>query len=409
MIPAEQLPMAPGGGGFDLLGGVRVLDLTTSIAGPYATMLLGDFGAEVIKVERPGTGDDARHWGPPFLDGESLWFLSVNRNKQSMALDYSQQAGHALLLELVGRADVVVTNQVPRLQARLGTDDGTLRAARADLIHVSLTGFGLTGARRDRPCYDLIAEGLSGVMDMTGEAENEPQKVGTPAADLLAGMDAAMATMAALFDRQRTGRGRRIDISLVESMTRFMTPRLVPYLGSGELLRRSGAKDSVIAIYQVFQTADEPLTLAIGTNAIWRRLWHAMGDPGPAEDRRYASNADRRAARAELVEKIQALLITKPRDHWLALFAEHAIPAGPIQRLDEVAADAELIERGLLYRMAVQGRTIPQVNTGIHVDGRANAPRHPPPGLAEHGADLLRSLLGKSDTEIAELQAAGII
>jgi len=402
--------MAPGGGGFELLRGVRVLDLATSIAGPYATMLLGDYGAEVIKLERPGVGDDARAWGPPFLDGESLWFLSVNRNKQSLALDYARPEGHALLLELVGHADVVVTNHIPRLQAKLGTGYETLRAARPDLVHVSLTGFGLTGERRDRPCYDLIAEGLSGVMDLTGEADNEPQKVGTPAADLLAGMDAAMATIAALFERRHSGRGRQIDVSLVESMTRFMTPRLVPYLGSGELPRRCGAKDSVIAIYQVFQTADEPLTLGIGSDAIWRRLWRALGDPAVADDPRYASNADRRAARAELVARIQAILIGAPRDHWLELFAAHGVPAGSIQRLDQVAADPALLERELFYRMSDSaGREVPQVNTGIRIDGEANTPRHAPPALAEHGTSLLRSLLGKSDDEIEELGAAGII
>jgi len=408
--PAARLPTLPTGAGFALLQGVRVLDLTTSIAGPYATMLLGDYGAEVIKVERPGVGDDARHWGPPFLDGESLWFLAVNRNKQSLALDYGRPEGHALLLELVGRADVVVLNQVPRLQAKLRTDYQTLKAARADLIHVSLTGFGLTGARADRPCYDLIAEGLSGVMDLTGEPESEPQKVGTPAADLLAGMDAALATVAALLDRQRTGRGHRIDVSLVESMTRFMTPRLVAYLGSGELPRRSGAKDSVLAIYQVFQTADEPLTLGIGNDAIWQRFCRALGQPAMAEDERFTTNAGRRAARAELVARIQAILVTCGRDHWLASFDQHGVPAGPIHRLDEVAADSDLLERGLFYSMAgPDGRQIPQVNTGVRIDGAANAPRHPSPALASHGPEVLRSVLGKSDEEIARLRAAGIV
>ena len=410
MTPAQRLPADPGGEAFALLRGVRVLDLTTSIAGPYATLLLADFGAEVVKVERPGTGDDARHWGPPFLDGASLWFLSVNRNKRSLALDYGRPEGHGLLLDLVRQSDVVVLNQVPRVQAKLGTDHATLRAVRPDLIHVSLTGFGLTGAHADRPCYDLIAEGLSSVMDLTGEAGREPQKVGTPAADLLAGMDAALATVAALFERARTRRGHQIDVSLVESMTRFMAPRLVTYLGSGELPRRSGAKDSVVAIYQTFETADDPITLAVGNNAIWQRLCRALGEPAMAEDPRFGTNADRRAVRPALIARIQEILSTRGRDQWLALFAEHGVPAGPIYRPDEVAADPKLLERGLFYRMTrPDGREIPQVNTGIHVDGVANTPRLPPPDLAEHGIEILRSLLGKSDDEIARLQAAGII
>ncbi len=410
MPPMNDLPVPPPGAGFALLAGVRVVDLTTSIAGPYATMLLGDLGAEVIKVERPGVGDDARHWGPPFLDGELLWFVAVNRNKQSLALDYSRPEGHALLLELVARSDVVVLNQVPRLQAKLGTDYATLKGARADLIHVALTGFGLTGERADHPCYDLIAQGLSGVMDLTGEAGRAPQKIGTPAADLLAGSDAALATVAALFDRQRTGLGHQIDTSLVESMTRFMAPRLTPYLGSGELPRRSGATDSVLAIYQVFETADEPLTLGIGNDAIWRRFCRAIGEPALAQDSRFATNAGRRAARPELVAKIAAILATRSRDHWLELFAANAIPAGPILRLDEVAADPGLRTRGLFYRMtAPDGRELPQVNTGIRLDGAANAPRLAPPRLDEHGRELLRALLGKSDEEVARLQAAGIV
>jgi crotonobetainyl-CoA:carnitine CoA-transferase CaiB-like acyl-CoA transferase len=364
----------------------------------------------VIKVERPGVGDDARHWGPPFLDGESLWFLSVNRNKQSIALDYSRPEGHGLLLELVRAADVVVLNQVPRLQAKLRTDYPTLKAARPDLIHVSLTGFGLDGAHADRPGYDLIAQGVSGTMDLTGEAEGEPQKIGTPAADLLAGTDAALAAVAALLDRQASGRGHQIDVSLVESMTRFMTPRLVSYLGSGELPRRSGGKDSVLAIYQVFQTADEPITLGIGNDAIWRRFCMAIDEPAMAEDPSFATNALRRAARPALVARIQEVLGTRGRDHWLARFAEANVPAGPIYRLDEVAADPDLRERGLFYRMAGEhGSGVPQVNTGFRVDGAANAPHAAPHRLGEHGEAILRSLLGKSDDQIRHLKAAGIL
>jgi crotonobetainyl-CoA:carnitine CoA-transferase CaiB-like acyl-CoA transferase len=216
--------------------------------------------------------------------------------------------------------------------------------------------------------------------------------------------------VAALLDRQRSGRGHRIDVSLVESMTRFMTPRLVSYLGSGELPRRSGARDSVLAIYQVFETADQPLTLGIGNDAIWQRFCRALGQPELAEDERFTTNRGRRAARAGLVARIQEVLSTRGREHWLALFDAHGVPAGPIHRLDEVAADPALRERGLFYSMpGADGRPIPQVNTGVRIDGEANAPRRPPPALAEHGAAILRSVLGKSDDEIARLRAAGII
>ena len=314
-------------------------------------MLLADMGAEVVKIERPGAGDDSRAWGPPFLDGESLWFLSVNRNKHSVTLDYTGEAGRKVLHDLVRKADVVIVNLVERVQKKLGVDYASLKAIRPDLVYVSLTGFGLTGARKDFPCYDLIAEGYSGVMDLTGEADSPPQKVGTPAADLIAGMDAAYAAVAALFDRSRSGRGHKIDIAMIDSMTRFMAPRIVPYLGSGEVPKRTGARDSVIAVYQVFETQDDPITLGLGNDAIWKRFWDAVGRPEPGADARYATNADRRAARAEIVAEIQKVLLTRRRDEWLKLFVEAKVPAGPVNRVDQVSSDPELISRGpFLYR-----------------------------------------------------------
>lgn len=410
MPPLDDLPAPPAGPPFDLLDGVRVLDLTTSIAGPYATWLLGDYGAEVVKLERPGAGDDARAWGPPFLDGDSLWFLSVNRNKASVALDYAAEAGRAVFDDLVRAADVVVSNQLPRVQAKLGTGPEALTALNPGLIFAAVTGFGLTGGRRDTPCYDLIAEGYSGVMDLTGEADGPPQKVGTPAADLLAGQDLALAVAAALVRKARTGQGAVIDVSLVESMTRFMAPRLSSYLGSGELPRRSGARDSVIAVYQVFETADDPMTLGLGNDAIWTRFWAALGEPERGRAREHASNAGRRADRAAIVAAIQERLRGRPRDHWLALFAEHKVPAGPIQRLDEVATDPGLRERGFLYALPRAGRqAAPQINTGVQVDGRPNAPRTAPPDLGSDVDAVLAGWLGYDAGRIDAVRASGAL
>jgi crotonobetainyl-CoA:carnitine CoA-transferase CaiB-like acyl-CoA transferase len=408
MLPVHSRPSRQPSAGFRLLAGVRVVDLTTSIAGPYATMLLGDFGADVVKIEKPGTGDDARSWGPPFLDGESLWFLSVNRNKSSVTLDYAHPDGLAVLHTLVKHADMVVTNAVPRVRRKLGVDHASLAAVNPRLVFVSLTGFGLDGVRADRPCYDLIAVGYSGVMDLSGEAESDPQKVGTPAADLLTGMDLALATACALFDRERTGRGHRIDGALVESMARFMTPRIVPYLGSGEVPRRSGAKDSVVAIYQVFHTADEPITLGLGNDNLWKRFCEAVGEPNLARDPRYATNVDRRGARAELVAGIQQLLARQPRAHWLDVFERAGVPAGPINRVDQVASDAELIRRGLFYRIDTDGAPIPQVGLGIGVDGASDTFRQPPPRLGAHTESVLRAA-GIDDATLARLRAANVI
>jgi crotonobetainyl-CoA:carnitine CoA-transferase CaiB-like acyl-CoA transferase len=409
MLPLDTLPPPPAAAPIALLRGVTVLDLTTSIAGPYAAMLLGDMGADVIKVERPGKGDDCREWGPPFLDGESLWYLSVNRNKQSVTLDYTADAGRAVLRDLVRKCDVVIVNLTDRVQKKLGVDHAALAAFRADIVHVSLSGFGLKGARKDFPCYDLIAEGYSGVMDLTGEADSPPQKVGTPAADLIAGMDAAYAMLAALFDRQRTGKGHKIDIAMIDSMTRFMSPRIVPYLGSGAVPHRSGARDSVISVYQTFDTKDRPITLGLGNDGIFKRFWQAVGQPAVGGDPRYATNAQRCGVRAEIVEKIQKVLLTQTREHWLKLFVEHNVPAGPVNSVDEVAGDPELIARGLFFT-AMQGeRRIPQVGLGIAVDDNNASYRSAPPRLGEHNEVVLGGLLGYDATKIAHLKSSKAI
>ncbi|MBL8671056.1 MAG: CoA transferase [Alphaproteobacteria bacterium] len=408
-LPLDRLPPPAATAPFDLLEGTTVIDLTTSIAGPYATLLLADMGADVIKVERP-EGDDARAWGPPFLAGESLWFQSVNRNKRGVKLDYGRPEGRAILERLISGADVLATNQLPRVLAKLGLAPAQTVGLHERLIHVAITGFGLEGARAERPAYDLIAEGYSSVMDLTGEIDGEPQKIGTPAADLLAGMDAAFAVAASLAARARTGKGRLIDVALVDSMTRFMTPRIVPYLGSGTVPRRSGARDSVIAVYQVFHTADAPLTLGIGSDAIWRRFWQAVGEPALADDPRYRSNADRRADRPALVARIQAILSRQGRAAWLEIFAKAGVPAGPINRLDEVTADEALLARGLFYALPRQGApSVPQVNTGIMLDGAANAPRRAPPALGADTDDVLRARAGCDDDDLARLRAAGVI
>ncbi len=408
-VPEVDLPFGPAGKTFTLLKGIRVLDLTNSIAGPYATLQLADLGAEVVKVETPGSGDTSREWGPPFLDGISLWFLSVNRNKRSISLDYTKDKGRELLYSLAAAADVVVTNLRPAALRKFRLEYRDLVTLRKDLIYCSITGFGLTGARRELPCYDLIAEGYSGVMDLTGEPDNEPQKVGTPAADLLAGMDAAYAIVSALFDRQRSGSGHFIDVSLVESMTRFLAPRIVPFLGSGELLRRSGGKDSVIAIYQTFRTADELITLGLGTDGIFRRFCEAIGHSEWANDAEYADNAKRQARRAKLVASIQQALITQTRSHWLSLFEKCGVPAGPINRLDEVTRDPHLRRRGLFYRIPAAGAAIPQVGTGWQLDGEVNGYVSPPPSLGAETDQVLSTWTAMSTAEIERLRSEQII
>jgi crotonobetainyl-CoA:carnitine CoA-transferase CaiB-like acyl-CoA transferase len=408
-VPTPALPHRALGRGFTLLEGVRVIDLTTSVAGPLATMLLADMGAEVLKIERPIGGDDARAWGPPFLDDESLWFLSVNRNKKSVALDYSKPEGLEILKRLVRLADVVVVNLPPRVARKLKVDAETLRSLRHELIYASITGFGLEGERANWTCYDLIAEGYSGVMDLTGAANGEPQKIGAPAADMLAGQDAAFAVVSSLFGRQRTGTGHVIDISLVDSMTRFLACRIVPYLGSGDIPTRSGGKDSVIAVYQSFETADDPITLGLGNDGIWQRFWESVGRPSVANLHGMTTNADRRKHRQDIVATIADILRQKPRSHWLALFREARIPAGPINSVDQVVTDKVLLERGMFYQAANPGGSpIPQVGTGILVDGASNSPRLMPPRLGDHTDEVLQGLLGIQEPELEALAAKAV-
>lgn len=409
MLPYQSLTNVAAGQGLKLLDGVTVLDLTTSIAGPYAAMLLGDLGARVIKIERPRNGDDSRAWGPPFLQGESLWFMSVNRNKESIVLDYSTDAGRAVLTDMLRKADVVITNLMERVLRKLKLDPASLKSVNPGIVHVSITGFGLTGERKNLPCYDLIAEGYSGVMDLTGEADSPPQKVGTPAADLIPGVDAALAAVAALLDRTRTGQGHSIDVAMVDSMVRFMSPRILPYLGSGEVPQRTGARDSVLAVYQVFDTRDNPITLGIGNDAIWKRFWEAAGKPEMGMDERFKSNADRRAARQEIVGEIQELLRAKGRDHWLAVFAAANVPAGPVNTIEDLVNDKALQERGLFYRADTQHREIPQVGFAVAIDGVSNTYRSEPPVLGQHTLQVLGDWLGYDEARIRILRDAGTV
>ena len=271
-------------------------------------------------------------------------------------------------------------------------DYETLKAIREDIVFVSITGFGLTGERAELTCYDLIAEGYSGIMDITGAADSGPQKIGTPAADMLAGQDAAMSAMAALFDRAKSGKGHLIDVSLVESMTRFLTCRISPYLGSGEVPARSGGTDSVIAIYQPFETKDLPMTLGLGNDGIWARFWEAVGEPDYAARPEFKSNADRRKCREEIVAHIQEILLTRSRDEWLALLGKARVPAGPINRVDEVSADPLLQERGLFYASAEDERVVPQIGLGIRIDDTVSMARSAPPVLGAHTDEILGSL-----------------
>jgi crotonobetainyl-CoA:carnitine CoA-transferase CaiB-like acyl-CoA transferase len=411
-LPLHDLPVrsAPA---LDLLAGVKVLDLTSSIAGPYAGQLLADMGATVVKVEKPGTGDDARAWGPPFLHGESLWFMSVNRGKQSLTLDIAtRRRGREILKELVIECDVILLNLVARAQRKLGLDAGSLQALNPRLIHVSISGFGLQGESAPtavlRPHRRRVFQ-RHGSDRRTGERAAEGRHAGGRLAGGQRRDDGSAGGALLRREREGQGRGCAIDISMVESMSRFMTPKLMPYLGSGDVARRAGGRDSVIAIYQVFETADGPMTLGLGNDAIWKRFWEAVGRPEVGANAEYGSNAKRRTKRDDIVQVIGELLKTKSRAHWLDLLASARVPAGPIQRVDEVARDPALHDAGFIYRTQGPDGDIPQVGLGIRFDGRTEGTDLPPPKLGAHTEQILRTWLDRDAAHIEQLRTQQII
>lgn len=330
------------------LAGVRVVDMSTSYAGPTAAMYLADLGAEVIKVERPGTGDDARHWGPPFHDGDSAWFASANRNKGSVTLDLRSDSGVAALERLLGDSDVLIENINPAKLADLGLDPASVRARHPHLVYCALSGFGLDGPDAGLPGYDLIAQARSGLMSVTGPAEGAPERVSTALSDVVTGMAAALATSAALVRQQATGVGELIDVSLLDSDLALLAPRIAAYLAGGPEPRPSGGTDSVLAVYQSFRTADRDIVIAIGNDVIWRRFCAVVGLDQLANDPGLATNAGRTQERPRILPMIAERLREEPAAYWLATLAGANVPASSVRFLSEVVDDPQVRARGSL-------------------------------------------------------------
>jgi crotonobetainyl-CoA:carnitine CoA-transferase CaiB-like acyl-CoA transferase len=331
------------------LSGVRVVDLSTSYAGPTATMYLGDMGADVVKVERPETGDDARYWGPPFVGEHAAWFLSANRNKRSVCLDIASEGGHEALMRLLDRADVFVENLNPSKLERRGLDPETIRTRFPRLVYCALSGFGLGGPDRDRPGYDLIAQARSGLMSVTGESGGAPQRVSTALSDVVAGMVAAFAVASALMRQQRTGEGELVDVSLLGADLALMAPRIASYLAGEPEPQPSGGTDSVLAVYQPFETADRPIVIAVGNDKMWVRFCEALGLEDLAGDPGLATNADRRERRGEVIEKVQERLLRHPAEYWLERLEQAAVPCQAIQFLSEVVEDPQVKAGGAIF------------------------------------------------------------
>jgi formyl-CoA transferase len=374
------------------LAGIRVLDFTHALAGPYCTMLLGDLGADVIKVEPP-SGDHSRQWGPPFINGESSYFLSVNRNKRSVVLDLKRPAALGVAERMALASDVVVENFKPGTMARLGLDPNRLQDIKPALVYASISGFG-----QNQPTlagYDQIAQGTSGMMSMNAMPEGPPMKVGVPIGDITAGMFASQAILAALVERASTRRGRRIDIALNDSLLALFTYQAGRFFATGELPSLEGNHHATIAPYGTFAVRDGFINVAVASDAQYVRFCEAIRAPELADDPRFASNALRQAARPELESAIEGHLREDTRAHWLERFEQFGIPAGPILDIDEAFASPLATERNMTVEIEhpKSGR-ITQVGAPWKIDGASSPIRIPPPLLGQHTAEVLHDWLG---------------
>ncbi len=388
------------------LEGVRVVDMTEAMAGPWCGMLLGDFGADVVKVERPGAGDQARGWGPPFIDAESAYFLSNNRNKRSIAIDFNQPKGLEFLHRLIATADVFLTN-LPRRDSlvRRGLDYESLSARHPRLIYGSISGYGWSGPRAERPGYDLIAQAEAGTMSLTGEPDGEPMRYPIAIADVTTGFNAAVGVLAALLARERTGRGQFLEVSLFDSQMAWLANVGSGYLNAGGHPRRWGNEHPNIVPYQMFRASDgRHFVVTVGTEALWERFCRVLGiEDTLARDSRFATNADRVAHRDKLIPQLENIFATHPAAHWLEQLRSADVPAGLVQTVEEAFADPQTEARRLVIDL--EHSRIGRARSIANPARLAATPptyRLAPPALGEH----TRQILAELDLTPEEIEAA---
>ena len=370
------------------LEGVKVLDLSRVLAGPYATMVLADLGADVVKVEHPERGDDTRHWGPPFAGGEAAYFLSVNRNKRSIGVDLKTQEGLERVKKLAAEADVLIENLRRGTLEKLGLGYDDLKELNPDLIYCSVTGFG-PGVDRERPGYDFLIQARAGIMGITGFPDGEPTKVGVAIADIVCGLHAATAILAALHRREISGEGARIEVPLFESTLSWLANRAQEYLVSGEDTGRMGNAHPTIVPYQTFDASDKKIAVAVGNDAQFKRLCKAIGRDDLAEDGRYATNPERVANREELVEILQRELLGRTADEWIEKIRSAGVPCGPVNTLAQALSDEHLSSTDMLQEVEhrVAG-TLEILASPVLVDEVRPPIRRPPPTLGQHTEEL---------------------
>lgn len=389
------------------LEGIKVLDLTQMMAGPFCTMLLADMGADVVKIEKPDGGDDIRRAGPPFIKGESVAFLGINRNKRSVVLDLKNEEGAAVLRRMAGRADVLVQNMRPGAMERLGLGYDDVSALNLSLIYCTISGFGTTGPYKDRPGFDLVAQGMSGLMSLTGVPGGPPMRNGVPITDLNAGIYAAYGVLSAYISRLRTGRGQHVDTSLLEAGLAYTIWESAIFFATGRPPGQVGSGHPLTAPYQAFATSDGHIMVGAANQANWERLCRTIGRGDLLEDERFATSPLRMQNLAPLVKTIQQTLVARSTAHWLAVLEEGGVPSGPINDLAEVYADPQVIARQMEVELEHPAAgTTRNIGIPVKLSETPGSVREPAPMLGQHTGVVL-SEYGFSAGEIAALKERG--